>query len=141
VAKEIIEIQRKANKKHLEMALNQITRKMKVTEANFIKMYNKSIADETFLNKVIEDIHNARSKCFRPKGTPAPQPSWILLKQIDDYFEQEFFHNQTNFTNLHNENSVRLAIIKDMIYLKFGTEDEDLFYLLDVYRKKKIYQD
>lgn len=50
VAKKIIEIQRKANKEHLEKALNQITHKMKVTEANFNKMYNKSIAEEVFLN-------------------------------------------------------------------------------------------
>ena len=34
-----------------------------------------------------------------------------------------------------------MAILKDKIYFNFGLEDEDIFYLLDVYRKKHAYQD
>ena len=79
VAHEIIELQREANQKHLHKALKLITSKKKLTEEDFNKMYHTCLADNTFVNKVLEDIHSARSKCLRPKGAPAPEPNWPLL--------------------------------------------------------------
>ncbi len=32
-----------------------------------------------------------------------------------------------------------MAIIKDKIFFKFGIEDEDIFYLLDIHRRKAVY--
>jgi hypothetical protein len=57
---------------------------------------------------------------FQTKGHSSPSTKLSLLKQINDYVEQEFFNNQENLTKLYNLNSVRLAIIKDKIYLKFS---------------------
>ena len=90
---------------------------------------------------MLDDIHSARSKCFRPKGAPAPEPNWDLLKNVNDFVE-EFFHDDEHILALqHLELSVKAAYIKDKIYFQFGLEDEDIFYLLDVYRKKHNYQD
>jgi hypothetical protein len=87
VALEIIELQRNANQKHLHEALSLFTSSKKLTEQDFNKMYLTCLADKVFLNKVLDDIHSARSKCFRPKGAPAPEPNWDLLKKIDDFVE------------------------------------------------------
>lgn len=32
-----------------------------------------------------------------------------------------------------------MAIIKDKVYFKYGIEDEDIFYLLDIHRRKASY--
>lgn len=91
------------------------------------------------MNKVLEDIHSARSKCFRPKGAPAPEPNWEQLKKVDEFVDEQYFHNEANFAPSHHDKSVKLAILKDKIYFEFGLEDEDIFYMIDKLRQKKNY--
>lgn len=99
-------------------------------------MYLSKLGDRpAFLDQILEDIHSARSKCLRPKGVPAPNPDWSLLKEVDNYIDNECLHSN-DFAPYQHDHAVRMSIIKDKIFFKFGIEDEDIFYLLDKQRKK-----